>query len=91
MEATNPPIDKALIDRLIRQIKEAIPGDPSRELVSAGLVTIEEASKFLGISRSKIYEMMADGLIKFVKLGRSRRIPQNELIRVASEGLVGGA
>ena len=89
-DSNDPPIDKALIDRLIRQIKELTQSDPSYEIVAAGLVTIEAASKFLGISRSKIYEMMSAGMIKFVKFGRSRRIPQNELVRVASQGLVGG-
>lgn len=84
-------IDKTHIDRLIQEIRAATVRSPQEELVAAGLVTTEEAAEFLGISRSKIYEMMAAGLIRFVKLGRNRRIPQNELVRVASQGLVGGA
>lgn len=43
------------------------------------LHTADEAADTLGISRSRIYELMAAGHLEFVKLGRSRRIPREAL------------
>ncbi len=60
------------------------------DLVADGLVTVQEATQFLSISRSKLYELMDNGELKFVKLGRSRRIPRHALIDLAASGLQGG-
>jgi len=37
--------------------------------------TPEEAAEALGIGRTQIYELIANGALKSVKIGRSRRIP----------------
>lgn len=81
-------IDKTHIDRLIQEIRAAAARSPEEELVAAGLVTTEEAAEFLGISRSKLYEMMGERRISFVQVDRNRRIPRNELVRLAAAGLV---
>ena len=60
------------------------------DLVADGLVTVQEAAQFLSISRSKLYELMDNGELKFAKLGRSRRIPRRALIDLAASGLQGG-
>ena len=60
------------------------------DLVADGLVTVQEAAQFLSISRSKLYELMDNGELTFVKLGRSRRIPRRALIDLAASGLQGG-
>ncbi len=60
------------------------------DIVADGLVTLREAALFLSISRSKLYELMDNGELKFVKLGRSRRIPRRALIDLAASGLQGG-
>ena len=60
------------------------------ELVADGLVTVQEAAQFLSISRSKLYELMDNGELTFVKLGRSRRIPRRALVDLAASGLQGG-
>ena len=39
----------------------------------------EEAAKALGISRSKIYALMAAGQLDSVRVGGSRRIPTHSL------------
>lgn len=44
-----------------------------------GLARISEAEGFLRLSRSKIYELMDDGSLSFVKIGKSRRISWAEL------------
>jgi excisionase family DNA binding protein len=43
------------------------------------LHTATEAADALGISRSRVYELMAAGELEYVKLGRSRRIPADAL------------
>ena len=44
------------------------------------LVTPVEAATALGISRTRVYELMAAGQLRSVKIGRSRRIPVKVLI-----------
>ncbi|MER6578576.1 helix-turn-helix domain-containing protein [Nonomuraea sp. NPDC001023] len=39
------------------------------------LITPAEAAAVLGIGRTKIYELMAAGLLPSVKIGRARRVP----------------
>jgi excisionase family DNA binding protein len=43
------------------------------------LLTVVEAARVLGISRSKLYELLADGEIPSVRIGRSRRITMSAL------------
>jgi excisionase family DNA binding protein len=40
-----------------------------------GLVRIEEAAKFLSIGRSTMYELIAQGAVPTVHIGRAVRIP----------------
>ena len=46
-----------------------------------------EAAKLLGCSRTKIITMMNDGTLASVKLGKLRRIPHTELMRIITEGV----
>ncbi|WP_432020954.1 helix-turn-helix domain-containing protein [Streptomyces sp. 1222.5] len=39
----------------------------------------EEAAKALAIGRSTVYELMAGGTLKYIKLGRARRIRRADL------------
>jgi excisionase family DNA binding protein len=43
-------------------------------LHSKGLLKPEEAATYLGIGRSKVFELLADGRLASVRIGRSRRI-----------------
>ena len=43
------------------------------------LLTAPEAARALGISRSKLYELLRDGEIRSVRIGRSRRVPWEAL------------
>ena len=43
------------------------------------LLTIPEAAKALAISRSKLYELLASGAVRSVRIDGSRRIPLNAL------------
>ena len=60
-------------------------------LVTAGLLTVVKAAEFLSISRSKLYELMDNGELPFVKIGRSRRIPRQAVVELAARGLQGGS
>jgi excisionase family DNA binding protein len=44
-----------------------------------GLVRIEEAAKFLSIGRSTMYELIAQGAVPTVHIGRAVRIPMDAL------------
>ena len=52
-----------------------------------GLDRVEEAGRFLKISRSRTYELMDAGELPFVKIGRSRRIPHRALVEFAARSL----
>ncbi|TDD59524.1 DNA-binding protein [Actinomadura darangshiensis] len=43
------------------------------------LLTVPEAAKALAISRSKLYELLASGAIRSVRIDGSRRFPLNAL------------
>jgi excisionase family DNA binding protein len=45
------------------------------------LYDVREAAQLLSISRTKVYELMASGQLVSVRIGRSRRIPAEELRR----------
>jgi excisionase family DNA binding protein len=48
--------------------------------------TPNSAAQALGMSRSHLYSLMAVGAIRYIVIGRRRRIPAEELQRVLSEG-----
>ncbi|MEU5901434.1 helix-turn-helix domain-containing protein [Streptomyces venezuelae] len=39
----------------------------------------EEAAKALSLGRSTVYELMAEGALRYIKLGRTRRIRRADL------------
>jgi excisionase family DNA binding protein len=43
------------------------------------LLTVPEAAKALAISRSKLYELLASGALRSVRIDGSRRIPTQAL------------
>ncbi|WP_021599529.1 helix-turn-helix domain-containing protein [Actinomadura welshii] len=43
------------------------------------LLTVPEAAEALAISRSKLYELLASGAIRSVRIDGSRRVPLNAL------------
>jgi excisionase family DNA binding protein len=49
------------------------------ELKTKKLLTVAEASALLGLSRTTTYQLIHEGSLKSIKLGRSRRIPTQEI------------
>lgn len=58
------------------------------ELVSDGLISVPEAAKFLGISKSLLYELMQQNKIRFAKISNRRLIPRRELEHFAAQNMV---
>jgi len=54
------------------------------------LLTAEEAGELLSLGRTKVYELMADGVLESVRVGRARRVPAGALARFV-ETLSGGS
>ena len=50
---------------------------PKNNLVD--LLTIKEVQKILGLGRTKVHQLLSDGDIKSLKIGRSRRIRIRDL------------
>ena len=50
------------------------------------LYSPNSAAAALDLSRSKIYDLMKQGHLRFVLIGSDRRIPHTEIERIASEG-----
>lgn len=48
------------------------------------LLRPEDAAIALGVSRTKVYELMASGRLSSLKIGRSRRIPVEALTAFVS-------
>ena len=54
------------------------------------LYTVADACFALHASRTSLYDAMGKGFVKLVRLGRSVRIPQEEIERIAREGFAAG-
>jgi excisionase family DNA binding protein len=49
------------------------------------LLTAQEAAQALGVSRTKVYDLMRSGRLRSVKIGGSRRIPVGALAELVDE------
>jgi excisionase family DNA binding protein len=52
---------------------------PTRRESIRMLLRPEEGADAIGVSRARFYELMSEGRIKSIKIGRSRRVPITEL------------
>lgn len=43
------------------------------------LYSVSEAAHLLGVSRSRAYELIKDGLLRLVHIGRSARVPRDSI------------
>ena len=58
--------------------------DRAAEIVEDGLITVREAERLSGLSRTTLYAAMAAGQLAYAKFGRARRIPRRSLMRFAA-------
>jgi excisionase family DNA binding protein len=59
---------------------------PRRE---PGLATVKDAERYLNLSRATIYGLMDQGQLRFVKIGKSRRIPWPAIEELVQKNMVG--
>jgi excisionase family DNA binding protein len=45
------------------------------------LLRVEEAAEMIGVSRARLYELLAAGEIASIKIGASRRVATSDLVR----------
>lgn len=57
------------------------------EIVADGLQRISETARFLGISRSMVYQLIRVGDLPTVRIGRTRRIPTKAVLELAANRL----
>jgi excisionase family DNA binding protein len=78
----HPGVDdqlRAAVEQLVTAIVAAVraelpePGAPDR------LLSVEEAAHALGIGRSMVYALVADGRLRSLKVGRRRLVPSSAL------------
>ncbi len=73
-----------------KRVKTRQPKKPSiyaENTVAEGLMRIKEVVEFLGIGRSTVYELIADGKLASVQVGRSKRVPRKAVIQFAASRL----
>lgn len=49
---------------------------------------VSAVAEFLAISRSKVYQLMECGELRYVKLGRSRRVRWNDVLVLVEQNTV---
>jgi excisionase family DNA binding protein len=54
------------------------------------LFTVRQVAGRLSLSRSSLYNMMDQGRLPYVKLGRSRRIQWDDVMQLIENNTVGG-
>lgn len=62
-----------------------------QSLVHDGLDRIEDVQRFLALSRTAVYDLMDNGVLPWLKIGRSRRIPHRAVVAFAARNLVTGS
>ena len=63
-----------------------IESEPRRD---SGLATVVEVARFLRISRSKVYQLMDQQVLGYVKLGKNRRVKWEIVYRYVEENTIG--
>lgn len=52
------------------------------------LRTVSEAAELLNVSRSHVYQLMENGQLSYVKLGKVRRVPESAINELIARNLV---
>jgi excisionase family DNA binding protein len=57
-------------------------------IASGGFATIDQAARFLSLSRATVYNLMDGGELPWAKFGRARRIPWDAIRAYGAKNLV---
>lgn len=74
------------VDELRETVREELANH-----VPARLVSVEVAARALGIARTSCYELISDGRLRSVTVGRRRLVPVQALDEFVSHALEGAA
>lgn len=67
------------------QLVQSADSKPTDMLTMPMLVTVSRAGQLLGCGKTKIFEMINDGLLERRKLGRATRITLSSIRKIAGE------
>jgi len=62
--------------------------DGRNDVPTLGLQPVAKVAKFLSLSRSKVYLMMDQGQLPYVKLGKSRRVRWSDVLKLVDQNVV---
>jgi excisionase family DNA binding protein len=62
--------------------------DDERQLLEQRLQPVSKVAEFLCLSRSKVYGLMEQGELPFVKLGKSRRVRWSDVLKLVEANTV---
>lgn len=82
IDATSSPPTHVDYERIVLEDMRRMGDLPLQKL----LLTIPEAGRMLGISRSKCYDLLRSGHLPSVYIGRSRRIRIKDLEQFIGQG-----
>jgi excisionase family DNA binding protein len=60
----------------------------AKDLVPEDLLSVEDACKFLSVSRMTLYRQMDSGKLRYTRIGRLRRIPKQAVAELIERGMV---
>jgi excisionase family DNA binding protein len=63
--------------------------DTAAQQPARGLASVKDAERFLSLSRATIYGLMERGDLRYVKIGKSRRIPWQALDELVRRNTIG--
>jgi excisionase family DNA binding protein len=55
---------------------------------AVGLRPVREVAAFLALSRSKVYQLMETGELPYVKLGKSRRVRWEDVLKLVEANTI---
>lgn len=76
LEAALVELAEAIREEIRSELEPAAPG-PER------LLSIPEAAEALGIGRTLVYDLIASGRLRTVKVGRRRLVPASSIVQAA--------
>lgn len=61
---------------------------PALPVEGAGLQPVRAVAEYLSLSRSKVYQLMEQGQLPYVKLGKSRRVQWSEVLKLVEQNTI---
>jgi excisionase family DNA binding protein len=76
-------LDRKTIDEIVSAIRASLPSSDVSDMPRAGgVVSIKGAIKQLGLSRTTLYKMIADGTLEVRKIGKRTLVLQDSIDRL---------